>query len=165
MPENWREHDPTVDHIVRIRDGIATKLNDDEWAAIILEPQLKSKVPEEVRNLFEVARGVLCYGCFFYPLYTLGSEQFYRVLEAALRHRCMALGAPKRINTFAAMLEWLEKRGILTEPRLGQWKAVRQLRNMSSHADRQNLYDPTMAVGNVSVAVELVNELLGGEAR
>ena len=86
-PENWREHDATANHIVRIRDGIATKLNDEDWAAIILEPELTPAVPEEVRNLFEVAQGVLCYGCFFYPLYTLGSEQFYRVLEAALRPR------------------------------------------------------------------------------
>lgn len=158
-PKNWRERDGTADHIVSIRDGKAVSLDGDDWAATILGIELSPKAPAEVRDLFEVAQGALCYGWFFYPLYTVGSQQLYRVQEAALRHRCAALGAPKKVKTFLAMLEWLEQQGILPKSRLGQWDATRHLRNMSSHQEKQSIYDPIMAVSGLRTSVELINEL------
>ena len=158
-PENWCQHDATADHIIQFKDGVTSKLNGDDWATAILEPELSATVPDDVQGLFEVGQGLLCYGCFFYPLYTLGSEQMYRVLEAAIRHKCSALGSPASTKNFAGKLRWLGERGVLSEFRLEQWHAARRLRNMSSHADRQSLYDPTMAVTNVTLVAELINEL------
>ncbi len=158
-PKNWCQHDSTPDHIVRIRNGVTTKLDGEDWVTVILESVLSPKVPREVHNLFEVAQGALCYGWFFYPLYTLGSEQLYRVIEAALRHKCAQLHVPRNKKNFGSMIDWLKKSGILTETRFGQWTAARQLRNMSSHTDRQSLYDPTMAVRGVRLAAELINAL------
>lgn len=157
---NWREHDGTADHIVRVRaDGSSIPMTEDDWAAAFLKSELSNDVPEDVRNLFEVAQGVLCYGCHFYPLYTFGSEQFYRVMEAALHHKCVQLEAPNKINTFAKRIEWLKEKSILSTDRFSQWDAARRLRNMTSHADRQSLYDPIMAVSNVRLTAELINEL------
>lgn len=83
--ENWSTLDPTASHNVWIDDeGNTRPVTPDDWAEEILQVQLSNKVPSELRNLFEVAQGVLCYGAFFYPLYTLGDEQIYRVLDAAV---------------------------------------------------------------------------------
>lgn len=158
-PENWRQHDPTSDHIMRTRDGKFEKISGDEWASWILKPQLVAAVPEDVKNLFEVARGVLCYGHFFYPLYVLGSEQLFRVQEAALRHKCVEMGAPKKVKTFDAMLSWLRDNGTLSEDSFGRWTAARQLRNAGSHATRQMLFGPPEAVSTAAIAAEMINDL------
>jgi len=158
--QNWRQHDTTADIIVQMhKDGTTSKINDDEWATFILEIDLTPDVPENVRNLFEVAQGVLCYGSYFYPLYTLGHEQIFRVLESALRHKCVELGKPGRADTFSRMLNWLREYGRLPDYHYVRWDAARKLRNMASHADRQSLVDPTWAVRTLSVAAELINEL------
>jgi hypothetical protein len=41
-------------------------------------------VPEPIRELFDVARGAMIYGWFFYPLFRLGEDQLHRVVEAAV---------------------------------------------------------------------------------
>jgi hypothetical protein len=40
----------------------------EDWAVRFLAVELSAKVPEDVQQLFAVARGVLVYGHFFYPL-------------------------------------------------------------------------------------------------
>ncbi len=158
--ENWRAHDGTADQIVNIKpDGSTSEISDDQWAALILETELSTRVPEDIRNLFEVAQGVLCYGAMFYPLYTLGSEQLYRVFEAALQHKCTQLSSPPNVQTFSQALSWIQARGLLLEKRYNQWEAARHLRNMANHADRQSICDPTMAVGNLRIASELIDGL------
>ncbi len=106
-PDNWRKLDCTGSHIVRVKsDGTSEGLNEDDWASRFLGYELSQKVPEDIRNLFEVAQGVLCYGCYFYPLYTLGSEQLFRVQEAALLSKCAQMGAPK-IRKYVDAIGWM----------------------------------------------------------
>ncbi|MEQ8387281.1 MAG: hypothetical protein RIE22_00985 [Alphaproteobacteria bacterium] len=162
--DNWLTPDETARHIVRVAaDGTTHGITKEDWTALILEHELEPSVPEDIRNMFEVAQGVLCYGCFFYPLYTLGSEQLYRVLEAAVMHKCASSGAPNRLKQYADALKWLRDQGIMSTARFEQWSAARQLRNQASHADRQSIYDPTMAVSGVALATELISELYGVE--
>lgn len=156
---NWREYDPTASHIVRVENHNTYPINGDEWADIFLGPQLNSRVPREVVDLFEVARGVMCYGYYFYPIYTVGSEQLYRVLDAALAHCCHGLEAPSDINSFFKRVVWLSDQKIISNTRKVQWEAARHLRNSSSHATRQSIYDPTAAARSVYIAAELINEL------
>jgi hypothetical protein len=108
-------------------------------AETILSESLSTHVPEDVRNLFEVAQGVMCYGRYFYPLYTLGTEQFYRVHEAALAHKCQSEVAPPTVMQFRSMLDWLLSRGFLTDSQFAQWNAVREPRNEASHAKQQTI--------------------------
>ena len=158
--ENWRRSDPAISHFVGVRDGVTTDLDGDDWADAILEIELTPNVPVEVRDLFEVARGALCYGWFFYPLFTLGEEQLYRVSEAALRHKCDQLEMPKKGDRkFSCMIAQLRERGTLPEKRYQQWDASRELRNMSSHPESQSIIDPTMAVRSTLITAELINEL------
>jgi hypothetical protein len=66
----------------------------DKRAEEFLEPILCKETPKDIINLFEVARGCLLYGYFYYPLYTIGIENLYRVLEGAVSRKCKSLNAP-----------------------------------------------------------------------
>ena len=76
-----------------------------EWAKEILAVGLSERVPLEVHRLFAVARGAMLYGCFFYPLFTLSSEQLFRAAEASVALKCRALGAPPKVASFTHQIE------------------------------------------------------------
>lgn len=101
--ENWRRADRTSS--LFFRPAIENPENDggDRWAELLLEPRLSERVPSEVRELFELARGSMSYGYLFYQLYTLGSEQIIRVFEAELKHKCVAVKAPPELRNFRKM--------------------------------------------------------------
>lgn len=159
--DNWREEEPHLQIHVRVQsDGTKHKPTADDWADDILRPELSSTVPEDIRNLFEVAQGAMCYGCFFYPLFTLGHEQMFRVMEAALTTRARQLSAPiGATKSFARCINWFASEELLPPERVAQWEATKHLRNTSSHADRQSLYTPAMAAGFVHLAKEFIDEL------
>jgi hypothetical protein len=81
-----------------------------DWARLLLDVEISARVPEQVQQLFEVARNTLPYGHFFYLLYTLGEQQLYRVADAAALHRYRDLGGPKTKRghdpAFAARIGW-----------------------------------------------------------
>jgi len=96
--------------------GRPLPITPERWTEWFLEPQLDPIVPGEVRTMFNVARGAMLYGCFFYPLYTLGTEQLYRVADAATWHRCRQLGKPlpaggPKNETFKNRVTWLVGQG------------------------------------------------------
>lgn len=160
--ENWRKADSAsklfIAPMAPGRDADAA----DAWARQFLQPKLSGRVPEAVRQLFEVAQGAMIYGYFYYPLYTLGSEQLYRVYEAALRHRCREMGAPGKIQGFGNMLEWLAANE--GQVNLEIWDILRQMRNAGSHPDIQQLSAPGMAMNDLEIAVRLIEKLFAGDA-
>jgi hypothetical protein len=128
---NWQE--PDVPRLFG-------RMTAEAWIEAHLTPQLSPKVPKEIAALFEVARGSMIYGWFFYPLLTLASEQCYRVLEAAARHRCAQAGILlKRTNkkgqaadtSFANNIKALVQSGVLPADDTRRWEASRTLRNMT----------------------------------
>lgn len=158
--DNWLECDSGMSYFVRVRDGVATKITGEQWVEAFLAPTLHPSVPLEVRKLFEVARGAFCYGYFFYPLFALGIEQLYRVLETAARFRCSELGASASTrHTFKWMINWLHLKGEIPNHHLLRWEAGRHLRNHSSHPEKQSIYFPTDAGNNVRFTAELIDEL------
>jgi hypothetical protein len=74
--EDWKKEESTVSHFKKVDEySSLLSISADEWAAEFLNISLDETVPEDIRDLFEVAQGVLCYGIFFYPLYSLGAQQ------------------------------------------------------------------------------------------
>lgn len=155
--ETWRHPDPISQLFSRLSQDPSATDGGDQWAELLLEPHLSEHVPIEVRKLFEVARGAMLYGYFFYPLYTLGNEQVFRVLESALRHKCRTLEAPSEFRSFANMKEWLESRGHLAESEI--WEAARYLRNEASHPECQDILTPHNAIRGLNMAVRLIDPL------
>lgn len=156
---NWREPD-----VPKLFPGLI----EDVWVAEAMKPQLVGAVPEEVVRLFEVARGSILYGWFFYPLLTLASEQLHRVQEAAVRARCKMAGIPLtktlkdgsvRSRSFAELIGEIAGRGIIRHDERGTWDATRNLRNMSSHPERQMILPPGHALAAIELAARRINQI------
>ncbi len=157
---NWLEPDDASKAFVRLTPGGQPEpMTGSDWMRHILTPKLLATVPTDVQALFEVTRGALVYGYFFYPLYTLASEQLFRVTEAAVAHKCKVLGAPKSTENFAKRISWLTKKGLIPNSDLAQWDAIRELRNSASHPERQSILTPGNAIGLLERVAEKINSL------
>lgn len=153
--ESWNEIDPT-----NVMFG-AMPIPED-LIPHIMQPQLSMEVPLEVAQLFEVARSAMCYGYFFYPLWTLAAEQLLRVGEAAVSARCTALDAASEKWTFNQKIGLIERRlpGLATSH---AWHWIRRLRNEASHPRQQTIMSPGMAVPVVEGMAAAINQLFAAE--
>lgn len=157
---NWREMDDVIQFPIPVCE--------ERWVNACLGPQLATAVPMEIAALFEVARGSMIYGWFFYPLITLATEQCHRVLEAGARARSSQLGLPTKVpkrngkmrdSMFSEVIEALAKHGVISPKDRKRWDATRNLRNWSSHPVRQSISSPGMALSALDSTVELLNRL------
>jgi hypothetical protein len=150
-PANWLELDPT-------NRAFGPPPTPQDVVTVVLTPELSERVPEEIRDLFEVARAAMCYGCFFYPLWTLAAEQLFRVAEAAVRARCRTLRAGTGNLSFKQGLAFLAKHAP-QDVEIIDWNAVRYLRNEASHPIRQTIITPAMAVSTLESTADALNKL------
>ena len=157
-PSNWLEPDDVLKGFVRISpDGRSHTITGEEYLRHILKPTLLESVPTEVQALFEVARGGMAYGYFFYPLYTLAAEQLFRVAEAAVTHRCKVLGMQG--GTFEKRIDWLVEEGVIPRTESARWHAARKLRNAASHPEQQMILTPGNAIGMLEGIADGLNSL------
>lgn len=106
---------------------------------------LNDSVPEQLWKMFEVAKGAMVYGIFFYPLYTLGEEQLYRVFEYLVRLQYEKLSGPKPQRNVRAQVQWLIDNEHFPEPAPDRWMAMYELRNIASHPTMQQITGPPQA--------------------
>lgn len=162
--DNFDERDHTNDIFGKLdRDtGQVTRVTGRDRAAAFLAVELGGHVPEEVRDLFAVARGTMLYGEFFYPLFTLGDEQMHRVADAAAQHRYLQLGGEVtggHVPSFHRRIAWLIERGAIPENEWQRWDAYRELRNIASHSDFQQLHTPADALQTCQLVAASVDAL------
>jgi hypothetical protein len=149
--DNWQQPDPALSAFMHFspQDRSTGSIDGDEWAREFLAVELSEKAPSAVRRLFAVARGALVYGYFFYPLYTLGLEQLFRVAEAAVGHKCKRLDIDarelERMN-FYRRLDYLVREGEISMEAKPEWDTLRQLRNLAPHPDDQTILPPAVAI-------------------
>lgn len=155
--ENWLTVDPVWDAFANSEPS--------EWVHDLLKVNLDPVVPLPIRKLFETARGTLIYGLMFYPLLTIGTEQLFRVLEAAVTNKCVAMNAPANLKKFYSKLKWLSDNQTISQDRHKRWDAIRQLRNHVSHLHDQNIFDPNTALDQLYITIELINELFASPPR
>lgn len=92
----------------------------ENWTSEIMEPQLADSVPTEIKRVFEIARGSLLNGYFFYPLHTLGTRQLCRVIDLAIEFKCRAMNA-ESFNSSHEKIRFLVKRNIIPEKEEWRW--------------------------------------------
>jgi hypothetical protein len=156
---NWLQADEVSARFVQISaEGTVTSMIGDDWLQAILKPQIIDTVPKEVQALFEVARGALVYGYFYYPLYTLAAEQLFRVIEAAVHHKCDQLSAPQ-LKNLDSQIKWLVKQDVIPKTEADRWDAARRLRNSVSHPTDQNIFTPGMALTFLYQTSDDINSL------
>jgi hypothetical protein len=157
---NWLAPDPTVSGLAEVgQDGQFRVLTGEDWVNVITRPQLASAVPEDIRKLFEVARGCLVYGYYFYPLYTLGQEQLLRIVETAVMQKCELLGVRSRIRTFQNGVDYLIKQGVIDRSERNVWNAMVKLRNDGAHPSEQMILPPGLAIAALKNISDDINKL------
>jgi hypothetical protein len=159
--DNWFEPDETslIFCEMNKKTGDVSFMSGSDWAKYFLEPQLNPQVPIPVQRLFEVARGTLIYGFFFYPLFTLGIEQLSRVSESAITEKCLLLSIKKRKDSFIEKLKALKNQNFITETDFEYWDKTRHLRNYFSHPENQNLFPPGISFEMLKTTTQKINEL------
>ena len=161
---NWLEPDDVLKGFARLSPNGQITLRGEDYLLYILRPNLHESVPSDVQALFEVSRGAMAYGYFFYPLYTLAMEQLFRVAEAAVENKYSALRAPKSTKKFEEKINWLVNKSIIPQSESGQWKAVRKLRNITSHPKSQSIYPPTSTIAILEHVASQINSLFNNKA-
>jgi hypothetical protein len=156
----WQEPDP-VNSVFGRFDRLAgpRQMTGEDWAREFLAVELEDHVPEHIRELFAVARGAMLYGWFFYPMFLMGEQQMYRVVEAAATTRYQQLQGPKGKPTFKQTVEWLIERQVIPAEDEDRWDAVRQLRNAASHPDRQSVMPPGAVLSGLKASADDINDL------
>ncbi len=164
--KNWTEQDPTNKAFGRMSPVVGVgprSMSGDDWARAFLSVELKQHVPHEIRELFEVARGAMLYGWFFYPLFALGEEQLYRVLEAAARARYRQTGGPKQEPRFKEAIDFLVDNAVIPEPDSERWDAARKLRNAASHREQHTAMPPGTILRHLELSAHDINRLFARE--
>ena len=157
--ENWLSVDPVIACYGTKVNGETVPVPPSYWLENLLKPQLNLSVPEEVRKLFEIARGAMIYGYFYYPLFTFGSEQILRIGEAAITAKFVASNGPTTTKTFFDRIKWLEESGVISPEIAASWHVVREARNYSSHPSEAAILTPGMVQIQVVEIVNRVNAL------
>ena len=134
-------------------------MTEADWAHQLLAVDLKEHVPETIRDLFVVARGVALYGWLFYPLFRVGEEHAYRVVEAAVKDCYRQLGGPRRRPTFENVIDWLIEVDVIPASDKTRWDAVRHLRNAASHLDQPSYMPPTAVLATFKACAHDINRL------
>ena len=157
--DNWLERDIATTVFVRVSDGQIRPTTSDDWVVDILSPKLLETIPVEIQKLFEVARGILLYGYFFYPLYALGTEQLVRIAEAAISFKCKTLQAAPTFRTFEKKIDFLADNHVISQQEREGWHAIRKFRNEVSHPKNQTILPPGSAIGLLEYITDKINIL------
>jgi hypothetical protein len=163
-PNNWDAPDPVSELFVRPSPIVGVvSMNGNDWARLFLGVELSDRVPQDIRDLFAVARGTMVYGWFFYPLFQLGQEQLFRVAEAAARERYHALGGEDEQPAFYDSVEYLVEHGAIAAEGKERWEGFRYFRNAGSHPRRQVVMPPGPIAGALMTMAERIEALYAGE--
>ena len=159
--ENWKLPDPFNDYFIKLNlyTGEKFKITDDERAEEFLEIELADSIPIEVRRQFEAVRGAMLYGCFFYPLFALGTDQLLRVAESAVTHKCLIRGLAKKSARYEIKLQKLKDAGHLTTNDYDEWDLLRKMRNESSHSKIQTVFPAFEAISILKDIAGKINRL------
>ena len=160
--ENWLDSDPIIASGVFVRlslaDGKVQQTTAHGWTERLLAVQVSPGVPDAVRDQIAIARGAMIYGSLFYPLFTLGLEQLFRITESAARAKAVQLNMPKDRN-YHAILTDFHAAGALTDDEHREWTGVRRFRNATTHADQAMILAPGAALGMFATIVASINRL------
>lgn len=161
--DNWLELDEAIAITEKVTtNGRIERATASDWLPLILEPQLISSAPQEVYDLFAVARAAMAYGLLFSPLQALSIEQLFRVVEAAVFHRTKIAGAIPPHQGYLRNINWLISNNIISDTDRERWSSLKDARDFASHPREQQTVNPATAIHILRSVVESINSLFGG---
>jgi hypothetical protein len=121
--------------------------------------ELTASTPREVRAMFEVCRGAIIYGWYFYPMLALVTEQLYRLLEMAARAKMKEIDLQSQKCSFFDAIELLGRQSVLDKKQVAAWHSLRAQRNWVSHPTIQSIIPPGRALSFAKEAADMINDL------
>ena len=133
----------------------------DTWVEMILDIRIDVEIPAYLQEMFERAQACMVYGCYHYPLFTLGHEEMYRFGESAFREAIKETGASKTVNrkSYADLQNWAHTKNLIDSVEAERWSLSRQLRNFVSHKNKKLLLGPNDALMQLDMTKELTEAL------
>ena len=158
--DNYMERDTRLDVWSVYGIGSGTHSTKD-WVRMFLDIAIDVNLPEYLQGMFDRAKACIVYGCYHYPLFTLGVEELYRFGESAFREAVKETKPSDRIlrSRFAALQKWALKQNLLDDESAKRWDALRKLRNSFSHKDSSHLVGPNDALRVLTTTKELTETL------
>ena len=146
--QNWLAPDIASAKLINNNAGAKqlTVTVSDLYIQAVVAIRLSSMVPLEVRRAFEVAKGAMVYGYFFYPLFTIGLEHLYKVAEIAVKVKCAAIDSNRRVDKLTKGIRLLVSSKVFDAATEKRWCALKNLRNNASHPADQTIVTPAMAI-------------------
>jgi hypothetical protein len=140
------------------------KYSDAEWIDLFNGPLLLDVVPEPVQRMFELARGTMIYGRYYYPLLTLGYAECTRTLEAGARHAAHLGGLAPEPHaqvklTYEKIIGKLHEAELISATTLERWSTGRLLRNSFSHQTTPTILPPSDASAKLRGTGQQLNQL------
>ncbi|MEK7549099.1 MAG: hypothetical protein AAB496_01235 [Patescibacteria group bacterium] len=95
---------------------------------------LSSKIPEEVKQVFNGARDLYLFGYFRYYFFTISNHYALLSLESAMQNRYnQLLGKPKKFLPLSEIIKKLTDKGVIKKEDKFVYDISRELRNSFSH--------------------------------
>ncbi len=158
--DNHLDRDPRLNFWTVGGIGLSSHTTED-WVQLILNIQLAPTLPEELVEIYSRAQACMVYGCYHYPLFTMGCEELFRFGESSARLAAREIPEieTSRKTNFFWLIETFKKLKLIDEKGAVRWQATRSLRNSSSHKERSMLVGPNDALNALAVSKELTEEL------
>jgi hypothetical protein len=140
--------------------GMRGQTDKERWVQFcseIINIDLIGTAPIEVKKMFEVSKGIIIYGYLFYPLFTVGLEQMYRVAESAIKYKCLEIGCNNK--NFNQGIKKLNECGLLDKEQINDWEYIRGARNRASPPMDQTIFTPGMILGFLKMVSKNINAL------
>ncbi len=133
----------------------------NDWVKMILDVSLDIDLPPFLAEMFDRAQASMVYGCYHYPLFTLGMEELFRFGESAFREAIKEAEPPRDLTKkrYVDLQKWASEEGLTDIAAASRWDASRQLRNSVSHKDGAFLLGPNDALNQLDITKELVEAL------
>lgn len=121
---------------------------------------LDSKIPEEVKRVFNGAKDLYLFGYFCYYFFTISNHYALLSLESALRNKYNQLFRKSKTSVpLKEVIIKLTKKGIIKKEDESIYDISRELRNYFSHLTSPPVIVPAMALSTLERVKECIDRL------
>lgn len=158
--ENYYEADEICKCLFNINteNGEHTKTTEKDFINAAKDIELHYSIPLGIRNMFELAKGLYCYGYLFYQFFTLAFEQSLKCFEAVITLKFYSNGRTitkkGREPVLNEKIKFMYNENIITEEQREYLLALKNIRNSSFHASSQQ------AIGHTSVYLKNIAAII-----
>ena len=161
MMSEMLKKDKIFDAFVKIdKEGKSKSIELEDLQQHVSTIVLSSKIPEEVKGVFNGAKDLYLFGYFRYYFFTISNHYALLSLESALRNRYNQLfEKPEKFLFLNEIIRKLSDKGIIKKEDRFIYDISRELRNSFSHLTSPPVIVPAMALSTLGKVKESIEKL------